>query len=427
MKVYLDWVGCRLNQSEIEKIAAQFRAEGHEILPSSQGADLVVVNTCAVTNAAASDSRQKLRQAWRNGAGEVIAAGCWVTMEPEQAQAILGVRHVYNNSEKEILVADILGLSTLNYTWEPAAREPLPGSHKRTRAHIKVQDGCDNFCTYCVTRLLRGKSRSVPYEQVRKDICAAVAGGVREIVLSGVQLGAWGLDFSPQLSLRDLVERVLAETDVPRIRLSSVEPWNLDKDFFSLWKDSRICAHIHLPLQSGCAHTLRRMARPITPQEYSDKLRLAKNASPEIAITTDVIVGFPGEDEEEFNASLEFIQQMDFAGGHVFTYSPRPLTPALQIKGEVPSLEKKRRGQMVRNLFAEKSMAFRRRFLGQELEVLWETVSLLDDKTYRLEGITGNYLRVEAYSEEDLWNQESIVRLHSITKNGLGGAIIKSR
>src|SRR6266540_4710133 len=268
MKIYLDTIGCRLNQAEIESMAGQFRIAGHEIVASPEQAELAVVNTCAVTNDAASVSRSKIRQISRAGVDEIVATGCWATLQPKEAAALPNVLHVVPNNRKDQLAAETLNLepSSLNlssFDLEPISRQPLPGLHRRTRAFIKVQDGCDNHCTFCITTVARGEGRSRPVADVILDIQSAVDGGTKEIVLTGVHLGSWGYDFGKHL--RDLINAILWETDVPRLRLSSLEPWDLDADFFSLWADKRLMPHLHLPLQSGCESTLRRMARKTTP------------------------------------------------------------------------------------------------------------------------------------------------------------------
>ncbi|MHB1480930.1 MAG: MiaB/RimO family radical SAM methylthiotransferase, partial [Bellilinea sp.] len=326
MKIFLDTIGCRLNQSEIERFASQFRAAGHAIVESAGEADLVVVNTCAVTSAAASDSRQKIRQAARQGAEDIVVTGCWSTLDSQSAAGLPNVRRVVPNLEKDRLVADTLGLQLMDFDLEPVAREPLPGVHLRTRAFIKTQDGCDNHCTFCITRIARGPGRSESVRSVVEDIRLAVAGGTREVVLSGVHLGSWGQDFSPQYHLADLIRAILTDTDVERLRLSSLEPWDLDEEFFRLWENPRLCRHLHLPLQSGSDRTLRRMARNTSPAAFRRLVTVARHAAPGMAVTTDIIVGFPGEDEGEFSESLAFVQEMNFAGGHVFTYSTRPGT-----------------------------------------------------------------------------------------------------
>src|SRR5512142_1742249 len=232
MKIYLDTIGCRLNQSEIETMARNFRAAGHEIVDSAEQADLAVVNTCTVTNEAAADSRAKIRQIARAGVEEIVATGCWATLQPRQAKDLPNVLRVVANDHKDQLVADVLNLPPESFELEPIAREPLPGLRRRTRAFIKVQDGCDNHCTFCVTTIARGEGRSRPVAEVILDIQSALLGGTEEIVLTGVHLGSWGQEFDKHL--RDLIKVILRETDVLRLRLSSLEPWDLDTDFFLL-------------------------------------------------------------------------------------------------------------------------------------------------------------------------------------------------
>jgi threonylcarbamoyladenosine tRNA methylthiotransferase MtaB len=429
MKIYLDSIGCRLNQSEIETYARQFRAAGHTLVPSAEQADLVVVNTCAVTSAAVSDSRQKIRQAARSGDGQIVATGCWVTLHLQEAAALPRVTRVVPNASKDRLVADLLGVSSEIFDREPLEREPVPGGRARTRAFIKAQDGCDNRCTFCVTTIARGPgvSRTVP--QVLADIRAArretpgARHGAHEIVLTGVHLGSWGQDFTPPSHLRHLIQAILQETGVERLRLSSLEPWDLYADFFALWQDPRLCRHLHLPLQSGCAATLRRMARKTSPSTFAALVAEARAAIPGVAITTDVIVGFPGESEAEFADSLEFVRQMRFAGGHVFTYSARPGTAAARMPSQVPHPVRKERNACMRAAFAEASVAYRKDFVGTVLPVLWESARPLQHATWELEGLTDNYLRVTAHAREPLYNQVTPVRLYKTTPTGLVGTI----
>jgi threonylcarbamoyladenosine tRNA methylthiotransferase MtaB len=414
MKVYLDTIGCRLNQSEIEKMARQFRAAGHEIVASPAAADLVVVNTCAVTAEAGSDSRQKIRQAHKAGSAEIIVTGCWATLEPDAAQNMPAVTQVYANPHKDDLVSDVLGIPGQDFDLEPLARQVLPGVHRRTRAFIKVQEGCDNFCTFCLTRLLRGKSTSLPVQEVLQDIRFALEGGTQEIVLTGVQLGSWGLDFDPPSSLAWLVRKILAETEVPRLRLSSLEPWNLDEDFFALWEEPRVCRHLHLPLQSGSSATLKRMGRNVTPETYAALVALARKVSPQIAITTDVIAGFPGENSDEFAESLAFVKAMEFAAGHVFHYSSRPGTPAARLPGQVPGPVRKARSAELRKAFSGSARFYQQRFVGETLMVLWESAVEQPGAGWQMEGLSDNYLRITASSQRNLWNQVSPVLVEAI-------------
>jgi threonylcarbamoyladenosine tRNA methylthiotransferase MtaB len=424
MKIYVDSIGCRLNQSEIEKFAAQFRAAGHIVVDSAADADIVLINTCTVTVEAASDSRQKIRQASRAGVTQIAVTGCWSTLEPAAAAALQGVKWVIPNIDKKNLVSEVLKQPLEEMDLEPIARQPLPGIHRRTRAFIKTQDGCDNHCTFCITRIARGAGRSQSEEEVLVDVHSALAGGSREVVLTGVHLGSWGQEMQPARHLKDLVQAILEKSEPQRLRLSSLEPWDLNSAFFDLWQDGRMCRHLHLPLQSGCASTLRRMARKVTPESFAALVDQARGASPSMAITTDVIVGFPGETDTEFIESLDFVRQMAFAGGHVFSYSPRPGTPAVNLPNPVPSKVARERSAAMRGVLAESAQAFRQRFIGQRMEVLWEGASTYNTQGWLMEGLTDNYLRVTVWSKENLWNEFSQVELKEVQAEGLFGEIV---
>ena len=422
MKVYLDTIGCRLNQSEIESMARQFRAAGHEIVATADVADLAVVNTCTVTSKAAADSRGTIRRIARAGVEEIVATGCWATLQPRKAAALPNVQRVVNNGQKESLVSEILKIPSESFDLEPIAREPLPGLRQRTRAFIKVQDGCDNHCAFCITTVARGEGRSRPLADVIADVQSALVGGTKEIVLTGVHLGSWGQEWGDHL--RDLVKALLKHTDTPRLRLSSLEPWDLNPDFFRLWEDERLCQHLHLPLQSGCAATLKRMARKTTPASFRDLVAAARQIMPDAAITTDVIAGFPGETDREFAESLEFIREMEFAGGHAFTYSARPGTGAARLAGQVGHEVRKERNAVLREAFEEGGRAYRERFVGKKMSVLWESVTELNGQGWQMEGLTENYLRVKTIAPQPLWNQISLVELVNGIETGLQGRML---
>lgn len=424
MNVFFDTIGCRLNQSEIEIMAAQFRKAGHTVVEDAGKADLVIVNTCAVTSAAASDSRQKIRQAAHKGAGQIIATGCWATLEPQAALNLPGVENVVLNENKDHLVSDFLHITPLIFDLEPMAREPLPGEHLRTRAFLKVQDGCDNFCTFCITKVARGKGVSRPLEEVLLDVQRALDGGVKEIVLTGVHLGSWGKDFDNSSNLQFLIETILKNTEVTRLRLSSLEPWDLDEEFFRLWEDPRLCPHLHLPLQSGSDTILRRMARKTTREDYMSIIQYARSVVPEIAITTDMIVGFPGETDELFAESMEFVQQVNFAGGHIFPYSARPGTAAAKFDQQVPKSIRKRRSAAMRAVFAEMTHNYQSAYLGKTVEVLWENGEQQPDGTWLMKGLTGNYLRIATISKINLANQITRTKISSFDEHGLSGEVI---
>ena len=424
MKIYLDTVGCRLNQSEIETMARQFRAAGHEIVASAQGADLAVVNTCAVTSDAAADSRQMIRHLARAGVPQIIPTGCWTTLQPKEAANLPNVRKVVSNSEKENLVAQFnseFRIQNSEFDLEPLSRQPLPGLHRRTRAFIKAQDGCDNACTFCITTVARGEGRSRPLADVIRDIQFALAGGTKEIVLTGVHLGSWGQEWDRHL--RELVRAILDQTETPRLRLSSLEPWDLDADFFGLWRDRRLCGHLHLPLQSGSRSVLKRMARKTTPESFRELTAAARSVMPEAAVTTDVIAGFPGESEDEFAETLDFVREMGFAGGHVFAYSARPGTAAARMKGQIRPEVRKKRNAVLREAFEESAQAYRQKFVGRRMSVLWESVSELDEWGWQMEGWTENYLRVRAASSSPRWNELDEVELVEASGEGLKGVL----
>jgi threonylcarbamoyladenosine tRNA methylthiotransferase MtaB len=340
-----------------------------------------------------------------------VATGCWATLYPEDALELPGVTDVVLNDRKDELASDLLSLSPEALSDLALVRTPLPGQRARTRAFIKVQEGCDNHCTFCLTRLARGKSRSRSCIAIREDIRAALAGDAKEIVLTGVQLNAWGRDFTPPLGLSVLLRDVLAMDGVRRVRLSSMEPWDFDLNMLALWEDERLCPHLHLSLQSGHDRILHAMGRPITTDEITALVGRIRQAIPDVALTTDIIAGFPGETEEEFQITKDFIRRIGFAGGHVFTYSPRPGTAAVKMKGRVPHQVAKARNAALRQVFAESGRAYRRAFIGRILPVLWESSEKDEGGRWRVSGLTGNYMRVHARAEQDLWNRISTVRI----------------
>jgi threonylcarbamoyladenosine tRNA methylthiotransferase MtaB len=430
MKIFLDTIGCRLNQAEIENMARQFRAAGHEIVASADSAEMAVVNTCAVTTQAASDSRSKIRNIARAGVGEIIPTGCWSTLQPKEASALPNVLQVVTNQEKDNLVANVFNLQPSTFDLEPINRTPIPGIHRRTRAFIKVQDGCDNKCTFCITTVARGESKSRPLANVIADINSALAGDAKEIVLTGVHLGSWGQDISTGLNasmnfhLRDLVKAILRETDVRRLRLSSLEPWDLDADFFSLWNDKRLMPHLHLPLQSGSDSTLKRMLRKTTTSSFRELVNSARKQIPDVAITTDIIAGFPGETEDEFSETLDFVKEMKFTGGHVFTYSSRPGTGASRMKGQVKPELRKKRNHILQEAIEETAKIYRQRFINKKVSVLWESTTEYDEFGWKMEGWSENYLRVSAIASSPRWNEVDKVKLMEVNGEKIKGEII---
>lgn len=424
MRIYLDSIGCRLNQSEIDMFARQFRSAGHTLVASPQDADIAIVNTCSVTSKAESDSRQRIRKLLNAGTSEIVVTGCWATLEPEKAGALSGVSRVVTNPFKDELPDLVLTSFDDENKRNQNSTISLPEHRFRTRTFLKVQDGCNNHCTYCITVLARGHSHSRQLNDVISDIQSARLNGTQEVILSGVQLGSWGKDLDKRQNLHDLVKEILDRTDIPRLRLSSLEPWDLCEKFFELWQNKRLCRHIHLPLQSGCNSTLRRMARRTTQHSYRQLVENIRNTSPDISITTDIIVGFPGETDEEFLESMAFVRSLDFSGGHVFTYSERPGTIAASMPNQILLSIRKKRNAEMRDLFLRSSQRYKQQFIGKTMEILWESAVNILDGNFQLTGLTDNYLRVKAINKENLWNQISNVLLAEVDGDTMIGSII---
>ena len=425
MNIHLDSVGCKLNQSEIERFGNRFRLAGHRLVAAAEDSDMVVINTCTVTTSAAADSRSKTRRAHRdNPKAQIVLTGCWSTLAPSHASVMPGVKMVIDNQHKDRLVEMVLGLDEEYFDREPLEREPIPGIRMRTRAFIKAQDGCDNHCTFCLIKVARGASRSIPIMRIISEIESAVKGGAQEAVLTGVQLTGYGRDLQPTIDLRHLVIQILSLSSISRLRLSSLEPWLLPPNFFDLWDDRRMCRHLHLPLQSGSAATLRRMARPITPERYAALLDEARKRIPGLAVTTDIIVGFPGETEAEFDESLTYIQKMNFAGAHVFPYSARKGTAAALLTNKVPQQVARERSRRVREAIEKSSEVYLNQFLGKTLNALWESATAIGVNGWEVKGLTDNYLRVQATVPQNIWNRITPIRVLAADKGVLHGQLV---
>ncbi len=423
IKVYLESLGCKLNQSEVEALARRFEGAGCQVVGGGEKADLCVINTCAVTHSAARKSRQAIRRLRRaNPSAHLVVTGCYAEVARSEVKAIEGVDRVIGNEDKERLVELTVGMedqrSEPDYSQMSISYPSLPIPSNRTRAFVKIQDGCDNRCTYCLVRLARGRQRSRPQEDILAEIEARVEAGYKEVVLTGVHVGAYGRDGGNETgeSLWSLVGAILSRTAVPRLRLSSIEPWDLDPAFLPLWENARLCRHLHLPLQSGCDATLRRMARRYTTTEFAALVIAARRTIPDLALTTDIIVGFPGETDEEFEESLRFVDKMGFARIHVFRYSARPGTPAAAMPHQLPPDVMRDRSQAMLDLARRSAEGFRRGFLGRRMEVLWE-----ERRKAVWSGLTDNYIRVETRSEADLTNLLIPTELVALTDNGMLG------
>jgi threonylcarbamoyladenosine tRNA methylthiotransferase MtaB len=414
MRVHFTNLGCKLNQAEIERLAREFSAAGHEVVASLAEADLHVVNTCTVTHVAARGSRKEAGRARRSGRPvRTVLTGCYATGQTEEAAGLAGVDLVVPNPEKDRLLARV------HEAFPDAVPETVPcqsASWSHTRALVKAEDGCNMRCAFCIIPFLRGPQRSRPLPEVVGEVRDLVGRGYREIVITGVQISAYRWE---GLRLAGLTRAILAETEVPRLRLTSIAPWDLDDRLLDLWSDRRLCRHLHLSLQSGATATLRRMRRPYTAEAYLDLLARVRAAIPGVAVTTDVIVGFPGETEEELAESLATVEAARFAKVHVFPYSARPGTEAERMPDAVsPEVRKERMDRML-EAAARAERSFQRAHLGTRQSVLWEK-----PRDGMGHGLTDNYLRVLSADGAGLWNRFSEVELMEIAEGGVRGRVV---
>ena len=394
MKFHIRNFGCRATQADGAALASALTASGCAVATECAGAELVILNTCTVTSSADDDVRQAVRRVRReNPTAQILITGCYAQRAPAEVAAMAGVRWVVGNTHKamipeivraeagSVFVGDILAQR------EFASTPVLEAGEDRTRPNLKIQDGCNNRCAFCVIPSVRGRSRSAPPAQVVEQV-RDLASRYREVVLSGVNLGRWGREPAIGMRLVDLLRRLLAETGIERLRLSSVEPMDLSDELLELMAGSpRIAQHVHAPLQSGSDAVLRRMRRWYRARHYADRIRKAREWMPEAAIGADVMTGFPGETEAEFQVTLEFIESLPFTYLHVFTYSERPGTPAAAMPGPVPVRERKRRNRVLRELAAAKNLAFRRGMVGKRLSA----VTIEDGGV----ALSSNYLKIQ--------------------------------
>jgi len=416
-KVALESLGCKLNQAETESFVREFLDRGYRLTESIEQADIFILNTCTVTHVADRKTRHLLRWVRRNNPGALIAAvGCYSQRAPEELIRLGVVDLVLDNHDKGRLV-DILE-GTRNQGNREAGILP-PDHGGRTRSLVKIQEGCNSYCSFCIVPYTRGEERCLSVEEVVRSIEERVAAGYQEIVLTGTNIGSYRFDGENYGGLARLVEHILERTEIKRLRLSSLQPRDLTPELLELWTDDRLCPHLHVPLQSGSQTVLQRMRRGYSPADYERAVALARGAIPGVGITTDVMVGFPGEEESEFEASCRFCKGMGFADIHVFPYSPRPGTAAAEMPGQVDERVKKDRSRQMLALARRSAQRFRERFLGQTTTVLWE--SKLDNRTWS--GLTANYLRVFAESEQDLTNHLLETRLTGGHARGLLGQI----
>jgi threonylcarbamoyladenosine tRNA methylthiotransferase MtaB len=415
IKVALDTLGCKLNQAETELLARQLAAAGYQLVSPADEADIYILNTCTVTHIADSKSRHHLRLAHRrNPDALVVATGCYAQRAPRELAQIEGVSLVLGNDEKAylpLLLKESGCMGSPAFVQEGSTLNHYPGF--RTRALVKVQDGCNSFCSYCIVPLVRGREKSLPVDQVVSEVRHRVAQDYKEVVLTGVKIGSYDYD---GVNLKGLLEHILNETGVERLRLSSLQPWEISPELIGLWHDQRLCPHFHLSLQSGSNEVLSRMQRHYSVSDYEQSVSLIRTLLPEAAITTDIMVGFPGETDEEFEESYNFCRRVEFARIHVFSYSPRHGTQAAQMPHQVSGKVKKERSQKMLALAKESAQNFTQRFLGRTVTVLFEQQS-----SGIWSGHTDNYIKVYTKSTAALTNKLLPIKLTEIRGDGVWG------
>jgi threonylcarbamoyladenosine tRNA methylthiotransferase MtaB len=414
-KVAFHTLGCKLNQAESELLARQFAEAGYRVV-SGDGADVHVLNTCTVTHIADRKSRHLLRL-WRkrNPAALIAATGCYAERAPEELSQA-GADLVVGNEQKMHL------LDMIRDEYAPVARcsaeQFVADGGSRVRSFIKIQDGCNDACAYCIVPMVRGREHCLPMADVVNEVKARVVAGYKEVVLTGTKIGAYKHSGA---NLKQLVEQILVVTGVERLHLSSLQPQDISPEFLGLWQDPRLCCHFHLALQSGSDAVLRRMKRHYSVDDYRQAVSLIRKIVPDAAMTTDIMVGFPGESAEEFEESYRFCEEIDFANIHVFSYSPRPGTLAARMVRQVDDRLKKERSLRMLELARQSASKFCQRFLGQSITVLWEKEVAPGSGVYS--GLSHNYIRVFAQSSEPLTNRFRLVRLVRLYKQGLWGEV----
>lgn len=407
-------LGCKVNQYETEALEELFVQKGYRVVDFASPADVYVINTCTVTHHGDSKSRQAIRRAKKTNPGAVVAViGCYVQVSPDEVLAVDGVDVAVGTADKSRLpelvekamesgrplkaVRDLGGEEGFE---ELALRQRHKG---RTRAFVKVQEGCRQFCTYCIIPYARGPLRSRPAEAVIRQVERLLELGYREVVLTGIHVTSYGSDPGADTDLLGLIKRVHSLPGLDRIRLSSLEPTFMTKETIGeIAQLEKVCRHFHLSLQSGCDETLKRMGRRYTTGEYREIVERLKETLPGVAITTDVMVGFPGETREEFEKTYRFLQGLGLYNMHVFKYSPRKGTPATSFAGQVSAKEKDERSRALIDLAARCRKDFHDKFVGKSLDVLYEQWSSLEG---HYEGLTDNYIKVLSPTRDDLNNK----------------------
>ena len=414
--------GCKLNQADTLALAREFAEMGLKQVREDEPADVYVVNSCTVTHVADRKARQSLRAARRrNPSATIVATGCYAQRSPKQLADMSAIDLVFGNVDKSRLVRQVIdwrgenGNGIVPCATGDDADYTIP-SVGRTRAMVKIQEGCNQVCAYCIVPKVRGREQSVPTDALVDEVRRLIDSGYREVVLTGTQLGSYGFDLL-EASLHSLIASILSQTDVERLRVSSLQPREISDELLDLWDDERLCPHFHMPLQSGSDRILSRMRRRYTTREYAETVSRIRARIPHAGVTADVIVGFPGETDDDFQATYNLCESIGFADMHVFPYSVRPGTSAAHFDEQLPPEVKSERMNALLALSKSQMRQFRQERLGTVRPVLWESRTTHNGESFWT-GLTDNYIRVRAQSDRMLLNEITGAELLSVDERG---------
>lgn len=424
-RVAISTLGCKTNQFESAAMIEQLKAVGYHIVSFTETADIYIINSCTVTARTDAETRRLIRRARRlNPDSRIIATGCYAQVAPGDLEKMPELDCVLGNQEKQhistLLESGTHAVSDIGAI-DRAEPLTLTSFAEHTRAFLQIQNGCNSFCSYCIVPYARGRSRSVTPEEVLHGTEDLAVNGFKEIVLTGIHLGAYGLDLTPATSLTALVSEIATTTTVPRLRIGSVEPNEVNGELLQLMARSpNICHHLHLPLQSGSDSVLQRMGRPYTSAVFRSLIAQIITAMPDAFIGADVIAGFPGETDAEFEETVRLLEDLPFSDLHVFPFSSRPGTKAADMPGHVPAQVVTGRAAQLRASAKRKKELFQARFVGDELKVL---VQGYDAKTGQCKGLSRNYIPVAFPGEKALVNKEITVRITGCNGDGCSGSL----
>ena len=421
--VMIDTHGCKLNQADTQTLARELLGAGYDMERDVGREDIYILNTCTVTHVADRKARQAVRAARRRNPNAIIVVtGCYAQRAPGDLHAMPEIDLVAGNVDKPALVKMIGQLmSDPDSACAVGNDEALSQVLRiRSRAMVKIQEGCDQVCAYCIVPTVRGRERSIPVDEIVATANAYAEMGCQEVVLTGTQLGSYGFDL-PDMNIAGLVRNLLNRSEVPRIRISSLQPQDISSELLNLWSDPRLCPHFHIPLQSGSDSILKAMRRRYTSAEFQNSVRRIRESVPDAAITADVIVGFPGETDCDFQDSVQACAEAEFASAHIFPYSVRPGTSAAYFKNQVDSTEKSARVKELTSIVKSLSRQFKESSIGQTREVLWERADVSNGTTI-WSGLTDNYLKAIAPSDSNLAN-----RITRATLQGFDGDVMTAR